>query len=194
MTEAKQEVKSATKPEVKPATKPAVKPQVKASAESTEKTTHSGIYCHGTDQVALFTILLPDNTCGMFMMPSARDVFWMGFTTYKVEGDKLFFKIQNEDPGDPSRAPLPDAARPTGKEKFINATLVAGQKYLQHGDEFDTRFLFLTDDTTYWQKLGWKKLGEARHLEGMEDFDSSHEIRKLCAMIINKFGPIFIWA
>ena len=127
-------------------------------------------------------------------MPSARNVFWMGFTTYKIDGNKLFFKVQNPNPSqNPGEAPVPQKSSNTGPEQFLEATLTPGVEYIQHGDKTDTKFIFMSPDVTYWQNLGWKKIGEARHMESMEDFDTAHEVRKLLNEVIIRFGPVFVW-
>jgi len=159
-----------------------------------EKLEHTGIYVHGTPETALFTILLPDKTCGMFLMPTARDVFWLGFTTYKLEGNKLFFKAQTTEVSmDPSKPPAKKAATASGTPQFLEATLTVGKEYIQH-DKQDTKFIFMSGDVAYWEKIGFKKLGEARHMKEMQDFDHAHEIRKVLVEVISRFGPVFIWA
>jgi len=166
--------------------------------KETKEANHIGVYVNGTPEAALFTILLSDNTCGMFMMPSARDVFWMGFTKYKVTGDKLLFKIQNENPGTPEEFTKegfdPISLKNTkseGPAQFIEATLVPGKEYNQG----EAKYIFLTPDVSYWEKLGgFKKLGTARQFEGMDDADFALEIKKLCVEVLSKFGNVFVWA
>jgi len=110
-------------------------------------TGHVGVYINGTPEAALFTILLSDNTCGLFLMPSARDVFWVGIMKYKVGDGKLYFKVQNENPmsiedlakDDFDASELKDA-KPEGPQQFVEATLVPRKEYIQHGEKGDTKF------------------------------------------------------
>jgi len=163
-----------------------------------------GIYVNGTPDTAFFTIMLPDGTCGMFMMPSARDVFWMGFTKYKTKAGKLvFFKVQNENPisaeeftkVDFDINQLKKPPKTEGPPSFIEATLKPGVEYIQHSEHGDSTYIFHKRDVSYWEKIGgWKAIGIARQLDDMESFDHAHEIRKLCVEIIAKYGNVFIWA
>jgi hypothetical protein len=154
-----------------------------------------GVYVNRLLETAFFTILLPDNTCGMFLMPSARDVFYMGFTTYKVEDDKILFKVQTAEAVDPRNLSEEELENlNAAPDQFINSTWLPGKKYTQHGDKGDTDFDFVTTDTKFWQKNGWDKIGEARQLDGMNDYEFAHEVRKLCLAVIEKYGPGFIWA
>ena len=181
---------------------------------SEKQQNHIGAYVYRTFEAAFFTVLLADNTCGMFLMPSAQDVFWLGFTRYKISGDKLKFKIQN-----PGSDQLPSmkkdsaaanaGAKNTGAkpetlskaqsaasepDQYLDATLTPGEKYVQHGQKQETTFDFLTADIKFWQDLGWKKLGDARLLENMKDFDVVHEANKLCVVAMTKYDHKFIWA
>jgi len=178
--------------------------QKKTTKEPVEKKDHLGVYVHGTPETALFTVLLDDLTCGMFLMPNAQNVFWMGFTKYKVKDDKLFFKVQNSDPKipesdtAPKKKPATTSTAQAGakpKEEFISATLTPRKEYIQHNGSNDTKFIFMTEDISYWTKLGgWKKLGDARQLEGIQDIDHAHEIRKVCVAVIRRFGRVFVWS
>jgi len=152
---------------------------------------HIGSYCNGTPKVAMFTILLPDGTCGMFMMPSAQDVFYLGFTEYAIVGNELGFKVQN-----PNMEKTEKPAK-INSDDVVKATLTPGVEYIQHGtrEQGDSKFLFLSPDISYWMGIGgFKALGEARQLEGMQDFDHAHEIKKLSVKIIERFGSVFVWA
>jgi len=151
---------------------------------------HVGAYCNGAAQIATFTILLPDGTCGMFLMPSAQDVFYLGYTKYALVDNQLGFRIQNPNPN-----PRQTTAAKTTDNDVVRATLHAGMEYVQHGEKGDSRFLFISPDVSYWTLFGgFKNFGKSRQLDKMEDFEAAHEIRKLCDIVHSKFGPCFIWA
>jgi len=187
-------------PEKPAATK---KPPTPKKPPEPEYPNYVGVYVTGTTETAFFTILLPDNTCGRFMMTSPRDVFWMGFTTYKVEGDKLLFKILNKNPisieeffkdgFDPET--LKTKKQDDGPDEFIEATLTVGKEFVQHGENGDTSSTFITNKVAYWVDIGgFEKLGDVRLFEGMEDLDHALEIKKLCVEVIFKYGNVFVWA
>jgi hypothetical protein len=128
----------------------------------------------------------------------------MGHTKYKTKAGKLvFFKVQNENPLNPEDftkesfdiSQLKKQAKGEGSPTFIEATFKQGVEYTQHNEHGDSTYIFHKRDVSYWEKIGgWKALGIARQLEGMDSFDHAHEIRKLCVEIISKYGNVFIWA
>jgi len=174
----------------------------KKEVQETKEASHIGVYINGTPEAAIFTVLLSDNTCGMFMMPSARDVFWMGFTKYKVSGSKLSFKIQNENPVNPEAFTKDGfdpkslkGEKPEGPAQFVEATLIPGKEYVQQGSMGESKYIFLTHDVAFWEKLGgFKKLGVARQFEGPDDADFALEVMKLCVEVLARHGNVFIWA
>lgn len=156
--------------------------------ESLEDAAYVGAYVNrnGTEGegVALITILMPDETCGMFIMPTSQHVIWMGSTTYRVSGTKVYFTIQSVPDGKGGMRKVGQ-----GEENFFEAKLDLGVKLVQGDNVFD----FITSNVDYWKKNNWRSLGEARELEGQKDFDAAHEIRKIMLESINKFGNDLGW-
>lgn len=164
---------------------------IQMASAKTANEKYTGVYVFGTPETAFISILLPDNTCGMFLMPSAQDVFWAGAGEYRLNGDKLQFKVQNTG--------TVQEPKPVKGEQYYDVTFTPGaeyvQQYVQHGEKRDCNFVLITKDTKFWEKLkGWQKLGEPRRFQGREDFDFAHEIKKICAMVLDKWGPVFVWA
>jgi len=152
-------------------------------------TGHTGIYVNRHEYgVATITILKPDGTCGIFMMPKSNIVIWMGMTKYKVSDNVLKFTAQSVPSGDRKfRPPGPD------DDKYVEAVLEPGRKYTQGKGIFD----FVSSNLKFWEKEGnhWTDIGEARQLDSFveKDFDFAHEIKLIMIACFNKYGNNMGW-
>ena len=185
--------KTASTAHAAPATKTKTASSSHAKPTSSGKhapyTGHTGVYVNRNSDIrsVIITILKPDGTCGMFLaVPSPQMIVWMGSTAYRISGNTLHFAVQSMPDGHGDlRKPQP------GDEQFIKAILEPGKKYTQGEGTFD----FVSRNTAYFEEAGhsWEDFGEARRLEGQEDFDLACEIRKIILSTVRRYGNDFGW-
>jgi hypothetical protein len=157
-------------------------------------TSCAGIYLNNTNGMALVSVLRPNGTCGMFMMPTPSSAYWLGFTTFAQVEDQIGFTIQNANPEKGAAGetePAAGAGQGAEESKFIRATFYPKDKYVQHGGPNEAEFKLVTDELGYFEKLDFKSIGEARNLDSEADEDLSLEIKKVCVAYIDKFGGLF---